>query len=96
MVSKVNHQTNFESKKWFRDKRKMSLARAIRKMIDRFLKAFILKQGFRDGFTGFMLALMSGFYQILSYAKYAELKNPCHCERPQGAKQSQDPIKSCS
>jgi glycosyltransferase involved in cell wall biosynthesis len=89
MVSKVNHQTNFESKKWFRDNRKMSCARAIRKTIDRFLKAFILKQGFRDGFTGFMLALMGGFYQILSYAKYVELKNavidskkdqPCHSE----------------
>jgi glycosyltransferase involved in cell wall biosynthesis len=84
MVSKVNHQTGFESKKWFRDGRKMSLARALRKTVDRFLKAFILKQGFRDGFTGFMLALMSGFYQILSYAKYVELKNPTSGIRPSG------------
>jgi len=95
MVSKVNHQTNFESKKWFRDNRKMSLARAIRKTVDRFLKAFILKQGFRDGFTGFMLALMGGFYQILSYAKYVELKTPCLCEAPKVPKQPQNQIKSC-
>lgn len=74
MVSKLNHQTNFEARKWFRDKRKMSLARAVRKTIDRFLKAFVLKQGFRDGFTGFMMALLGGFYQILSYAKLVELK----------------------
>jgi len=75
MVSKLNHQTNFEARKWFRDKRKMSLARAIRKTIDRFLKAFILKQGFRDGFLGFMMAGLGGFYQILSYAKLVELKD---------------------
>lgn len=74
MLSKLNHQTNFEAKKWFRDKRKMSLPRAIRKTVDRFLKAFVLKQGFRDGFLGFMMALLGGFYQILSYAKFVELK----------------------
>lgn len=74
MLNKINHQTSFEAKKWFRDKRKMSLSRAIRKTIDRFLRAFIGKRGFRDGFLGFMLAIFGGFYQILSYAKYTELK----------------------
>jgi glycosyltransferase involved in cell wall biosynthesis len=75
VIKKINHLTDLEAKKWFSGNKKMSLARAIRKMIDRFLKAFIIKQGFRDGFTGFMLALMSGFYQILAYAKFVELKN---------------------
>jgi glycosyltransferase involved in cell wall biosynthesis len=74
MVRKIDHQTSFESRKWLRDKRKMSLARAIRKSADRFFKAFFLKQGFKDGFRGFMLALLGGFYQILSYAKYMELQ----------------------
>jgi len=74
MVNKINHQTNFESKKWYRDKRKMSLARAIRKSIDRFLRAFFRKQGHKDGFLGFIMAIMGGFYQILSYAKYWEMK----------------------
>jgi glycosyltransferase involved in cell wall biosynthesis len=70
---KINHQTNFEARKWFRDKRKMSFARALRKTVDRFFKAYILKQGFRDGFLGFMMAFFGAFYQILSYAKYTEL-----------------------
>lgn len=74
MVRKIDHQTNFEAAKWYRDKRKMSFARAIRKSSDRFLKAYILKQGFRDGLIGFMMAFFGGFYQILTYAKYAELK----------------------
>ena len=74
LVRKIDHQTSFESKKLFRDKRKMSLARALRKSLDRFFKAFILKRGFRDGFIGFTMAFFAGFYQLLSYAKYAELK----------------------
>lgn len=74
MLLKINHQTNFEAMKWYRDKRKMSLARALRKTVDRFIKAYILKQGFRDGFLGFMMAFFGGFYQLLSYAKYTELK----------------------
>lgn len=75
MVRKIDHQTNFEARKWHRDKRKISFARALRKASDRFIKAYILKQGFRDGVLGFMMAFFSGFYQVLTYAKYAELKN---------------------
>ncbi|MFH1868585.1 MAG: glycosyltransferase family 2 protein [Candidatus Omnitrophota bacterium] len=74
MVRKIDHQTNFEAAKWVRDKRKMSFARAIRKSIDRFIKAYILKQGFRDGVLGYMMAFFGSFYQILTYAKYVELK----------------------
>ncbi len=74
MVNKINHQTNFEAKKWHRDKRKMSLIRAVRKASDRFWKAYLLKKGFRDGLLGFILAVFGGFYQISSYAKYWQLK----------------------
>lgn len=73
-VLKINHQTNYEAKKWVRDKRKVSLPRILRKASDRFWKAYLLKQGFRDGVLGFMMAFFSGFYQILTYAKYTELK----------------------
>lgn len=74
MVRKIDHQTSFEARKWYRDKRKMSFARALRKASDRFIKAYILKQGFREGVLGFMMAFFGGFYQILAYAKYAEIK----------------------
>lgn len=73
-VLKINHQTNYEAKKWLRDKRKASLIRVLRKASDRFWKAYLLKQGFRDGGLGFMMAFFNGFYQILTYAKYTELK----------------------
>jgi glycosyltransferase involved in cell wall biosynthesis len=35
----------------------------------RFFKMFVLKKGYKDGFPGFILALMSAFYVQLLYAK---------------------------
>jgi GT2 family glycosyltransferase len=41
---------------------------------ERFVKIFFLKKGYRDGLLGFMVAYISALYQILSYAKYWEMK----------------------
>ena len=73
----LNNQTTQEAKKWFKEKRKIGFLKMYRKFVDRFLKAYILKQGFRDGFLGLMAAYASGLYQVMSYAKYWEmLENP--------------------
>jgi glycosyltransferase involved in cell wall biosynthesis len=39
----------------------------------RFLRAFVLKQGFRDGMAGFMIAAATAFHVFLKYAKLWEL-----------------------
>ena len=39
-----------------------------------FLKMFFIKQGFRDGIHGFMLAVLYSFYAFLKYAKAWEKK----------------------
>jgi len=75
LFAKINHQTNFEAKKWVRDKRKMSLGLCCWKAFHRFFKAYILKQGFREGVLGFVMAFAGGYYQMITYAKYWELKN---------------------
>jgi glycosyltransferase involved in cell wall biosynthesis len=38
----------------------------------RFLRSYLLKQGFRDGLPGFVIAVASGFYVFLKYAKQWE------------------------
>lgn len=38
----------------------------------RFLRCYLLKQGFRDGLAGFVIAVASAFYVFLKYAKYWE------------------------
>ena len=39
----------------------------------RFLRAYFLKQGFRDGMAGFMIAAATAFHVFLKYAKLWEL-----------------------
>lgn len=73
-LESLNRQTSLEAEKWFQDKRKIGLLLCFYKALDRFFRAFLFKQGFRDGFLGFMVAYYAALYQIMSYAKYWELK----------------------
>ena len=80
-LRKLNNQTTLEARKWFNlrqaDRRKadgkMNLACALWRCLDRFFRCFIGKQGWRDGFMGFMQGYYSSLYQMISYAKYVEL-----------------------
>lgn len=74
-VNKMNKQTTFEAIKWVKDKRRMGLGRALWRTYDRFMRTFLRKKAYKDGFMGFMLSVFAGLYQILSYAKYRELKS---------------------
>lgn len=73
-LSKLNRQTTLEAEKWIATGRKMSFGHALWRTIDRFFRKFIGKKGYRDGFVGFMLAVFDSIYQVVSYAKYWELK----------------------
>lgn len=73
-IAKLDRQTDLEARKWFREKRKMGVFFTIRKTIDRFWRAYFSKQGYRDGVIGLFLAVNSGMYQFLTFAKYWELK----------------------
>ena len=75
LFSKLNHQTDFEAKKWIRDGRKMSFGICLGKIFTRFIKFYFVKKGHKEGFIGFMMALASGLYQLMTYAKYWEIKN---------------------
>ena len=69
----LNNQTTLEARKWFNEKRKIGFFGMYRKFVDRFFRAYIFKQGFRDGFLGLMTAYGGGLYQVMSYAKYWEM-----------------------
>lgn len=73
-LNKLNRQTTLEAEKWISTQRKMSFGHALWRTADRFFRKFIGKKGYRDGFMGFMLAVFDSMYQIVSYAKYWELK----------------------
>ena len=73
-IAKLDRQTDLEAKKWFREKRKIGLLKTIRKMVDRFIRAYLMKKGYKDGVIGLFLAVNGAMYQFLSFAKYWELK----------------------
>lgn len=73
-VDKLNKQTYLEAAKWVDANRPMKLTRFLRRSVDRFFRSFISKKGYKDGFVGFMVAVFASLYQILSYAKYWEMK----------------------
>lgn len=85
--SKLNTQTTLEAQKWILTGQNMTTGRILRRSIDRFLRSFIRKRGFKDGFIGFMVAYFASLYQIISYAKYWEmLRHPA-----KGGGRSPDP-----
>jgi glycosyltransferase involved in cell wall biosynthesis len=69
----LNNQTTLEAKKWFNEKRKINFLKMYRKAISRFLKAYVQKQGYKDGLLGFVISYNGGLYQFLSYIKYREM-----------------------
>jgi len=73
-LTKLNNQTTLEARKWVQTNRKMTLGKTLWRTADRFFRTFIGKKGHKDGFIGFMVALFASLYQIVSYAKYWEMK----------------------
>lgn len=73
-LAKLNGQTTLEAKKWFESNRNMTFGKAMWRTVDRFFRAYIGKKGRKDGFHGFMVAVFGSLYQIVSYAKFWEMK----------------------
>ena len=80
-IAKLDRQTDLEARKWFRENRKVGVFSIMRKTVDRFWKAYFSKQGYKDGVHGLFLAVNSGMYQFLSFAKYWEMKKASQAER---------------
>ena len=73
-LASVNRQTTLEAQKWITTDRRMSLGQALWRMIDRFPRRYLRKQGYKDGLYGFVIAFFDSFYQLMSYLKYLEMK----------------------
>lgn len=74
-LASVNRQSTLEAKKWTRTGVHMTGGRILRRTGDRFLRTYIRKKGFKDGMIGFVIALFAALYQVVSYAKYVEMKS---------------------
>jgi glycosyltransferase involved in cell wall biosynthesis len=73
-LASLNRQTTLEARKWIRTGRKMTKGKAIWRTIDRFPRIYFGKKAYKDGYIGFMIAFFASLYQIMSYAKYVQMK----------------------
>jgi len=73
-IESINRQSTWEAEKWISTHRNVTLIHIIWRTIDRFFRRYIRKKGYKDGLYGFMVAYFDSLYQILSYAKYCEMK----------------------
>ena len=73
-IAKINRYSTLEATKWYLDGRKMSFGKAMWRSWDRFFRRFVAKKGYKDGYYGFVAAVLSGFHEFAAYSKYREMK----------------------
>lgn len=78
MLNRLNRYTSGHARQLAEDlasgKRKPeSMGRWIRRALGRCWKSYVARKGYREGYTGVMLALFAGLYPLLSYLKAREL-----------------------
>jgi glycosyltransferase involved in cell wall biosynthesis len=76
-IRKMNFYTSFQANFWHNEKMKASVFNVFRFMFFkpyfRFLRRYLLKQGCRDGWQGFVAAAGDSFQNMISFAKLLEL-----------------------
>ena len=85
-IEKLDRHTTLEAQKWLQDGRGMGLGKILWRSADRFVRTYLLKQGFREGRLGFFIAWMAGRYQWVSFQKYVRLKRRVAVKRPDPAR----------
>ncbi|MCQ9205439.1 MAG: glycosyltransferase family 2 protein [Omnitrophica bacterium] len=73
-VKKLNRQTTLEAIKWHLNGKKISLGHGLWKSFDRFMRGYVRKKGYKDGYYGLVVAVLSGLYQFFAYSKLREIK----------------------
>ena len=81
-IAKQDRHTTLEAQKWLADGRRMTRLTAWWRTIDRFVRTYLFKQGFREGRSGLFIAWMAGRYQYISYRKYLALRRRAEGAQP--------------
>ncbi len=74
-LERFNRYTSAEAQKFFREGKRPRWSDLSLKPLLMFLRLYVLKQGFRDGFQGFVFSILSAYYVFVKHAKHAEALN---------------------
>ncbi len=72
-LSKLNKQTTWEAQKWYSQNKPMRFGRFLWRTVDRFMRTYVGRKGYKEGVLGFAIAFYAGLYQFISYLKYQEI-----------------------
>lgn len=72
-LRKIDSYTSLAAREMHQKGRKATVGTAVSHAIGKFLKQYVLKQGFRDGRAGFVLAVHAFVYAFHKYMKLVEL-----------------------
>jgi len=73
-LEKANSYTSIMADRKTSAGERASVAKMVFRPLGRFVRMYLLKQGFRDGVPGFIVAVIGAFYVFLKYAKLWELQ----------------------
>ena len=71
-VKKLNAYTSVEAKHLYNDGVQFGIKNMLESSLREFYNRYIKSKGYKDGFRGFFLGLMMGFYRSLIYIKLWE------------------------
>ncbi|HUU50460.1 MAG TPA: glycosyltransferase family 2 protein [Nitrospinota bacterium] len=72
-LKRMNKYSTLSAEELYKNKKKVSYLDIMFRPPFTFLKMYILKRGFLDGYLGFLLALLYSFYTFAKYIKLKEL-----------------------
>jgi glycosyltransferase involved in cell wall biosynthesis len=73
-VRRIQSFSDIAAREMFQSGRRARIADVVFRPAARFLRAYLLKGGFLDGMPGLIIAVATGFYVFLKYAKLWELE----------------------
>jgi len=75
MIKKINYYSTMQSIEYFGKKKKVSKFMLVGKAVSAFLRVYISRGGFKDGFRGFLVSLSDSLVNILTNLKLLKLYN---------------------
>jgi glycosyltransferase involved in cell wall biosynthesis len=82
MIERMNRNTSARARDLVASGDIGTLRPNLRRVVTRFWKSYVQRQGYREGATGLMLGLFAGLYPLLSYLKARELQARARSENP--------------
>jgi len=74
-INTMNSFTTIASKEYIKSGKRFRFSDMIFRPVFMFFKSYILKQGFRDGLPGLVIAVAAAYHVFIKYAKLWELTN---------------------